>query len=151
MWLFFFRDVKEVVYEGYRFTGRSYANLKTNYNFQTKFDIKLDFNTFKPDGLLLLMFDEKTPDFASLDIRQGHLVYQYDLGSGRAFIKSTSTFNDGKWHKVTIKRRSQEGIMFVDNLKCKFFPEPIFLNQRLTSCHFNSHLIFTYTNPNLYL
>lgn len=111
------REINEVVHDGYRFTGRSYANLKTDYNFRTKFEIKLNFNTFKPDGLLLLMFDDQTQDFASLDMRQGYLVYQYDLGGGRAFIKSDTTFNDGKWHQVTIKRQHQDGILFIDNMK----------------------------------
>lgn len=109
------RPSTEAEPEGYRFTGRSYADLKVSYyNFVKDFDIYFDFNTFKPDGLLLLMFDMDSTDFASLDMRQGYLVYQFNLGGGRAFIKSDKTFNDGKWHTLKIKRNLKNGRMFVD-------------------------------------
>ncbi|XP_029655372.1 laminin subunit alpha [Octopus sinensis] len=109
------RLIKRKTFDGYRFDGDSYFELKAAYNVQKKFDISLSFNTFKPDGLLLLMYDTKSQDFASIDMRDGRIVYQYDLGGGRAFIATKERYNDGKWHQVQIRRHFQEGHLSMDS------------------------------------
>eukprot|EP00106_Octopus_bimaculoides_P021089 XP_014788531.1 PREDICTED: laminin subunit alpha-like [Octopus bimaculoides] len=109
------RLIKRKTFDGYRFDGDSYFELKATHNVQKRFDISLSFNTFKPNGLLLLMYDTKSQDFASIDMRDGHIVYQYDLGGGRAFIATKERYNDGKWHQVQIRRHFQEGHLSMDS------------------------------------
>lgn len=101
--------------EGYRFDGDSYVQLNPTQNFKTSFDISFHFSTYKPNGLIMFMYDTASLDFTSVDMRNGHLVFQYDLGGGRAFIKTEEKFNDGKWHTIQIKRLKQNGRMVIDS------------------------------------
>ncbi len=40
-------------------------------------------------------------DYLSLELRGGRLNYSYNLGSGRVFITSNHTYNDGLLHIVS--------------------------------------------------
>lgn len=42
------------------------------------------------------------PDFFALQLISGQLVFTYNLGSGRAVIKSNGTYNDALAHMVRI-------------------------------------------------
>lgn len=106
--------------EGYRFDGDSYVQLNPTQNFKTSFDISFHFSTYKPNGLIMFMYDTASLDFTSVDMRNGHLVFQYDLGGGRAFIMTEEKFNDGKWHTIQIKRLKQNGRMVIDSGRYKY-------------------------------
>nr|XP_057906676.1 basement membrane-specific heparan sulfate proteoglycan core protein isoform X5 [Doryrhamphus excisus] len=97
--------------------------------------IELEINTFSSEGLVLWQGVEtngtlnvrkvhaskkergehgKGKDFISLGLRNGHLVFSYQLGSGEAAIMSKRTINDGKWHKVTAVRTGKDGYIQID-------------------------------------
>ncbi|KYO27917.1 basement membrane-specific heparan sulfate proteoglycan core protein [Alligator mississippiensis] len=56
----------------------------------------------------------KAKDFISLGLKEGHLVFSYQLGSGEASIVSDDPINDGEWHKVTAVREGRQGSLHVD-------------------------------------
>uniref|UniRef100_A0A8C3FQN0 Heparan sulfate proteoglycan 2 n=1 Tax=Chrysemys picta bellii TaxID=8478 RepID=A0A8C3FQN0_CHRPI len=56
----------------------------------------------------------KAKDFISLGLRDGHLVFSYQLGSGEASIVSEDPINDGEWHRVTAIREGRRGSIQVD-------------------------------------
>ncbi|XP_069467045.1 basement membrane-specific heparan sulfate proteoglycan core protein isoform X3 [Ambystoma mexicanum] len=56
----------------------------------------------------------KGKDFVSLGLKDGHLVFSYQLGSGEANIMSEDPVNDGEWHRVTAIREGKEGSIQID-------------------------------------
>ncbi|XP_074831677.1 basement membrane-specific heparan sulfate proteoglycan core protein isoform X3 [Carettochelys insculpta] len=81
--------------------------------------IELEVRTRSPNGLLLWQGVEhgqsgKAKDFISLGLRDGHLVFSYQLGSGEANIISEDPINDGEWHRVTAVREGRRGSIQVD-------------------------------------
>ncbi len=65
--------------------------------------IALEFRTSSSDALLLYTQDVVAvfADYLSLELRGGRLNYSYNLGSGRVFITSNHTYNDGLLHIVS--------------------------------------------------
>nr|XP_031828013.1 laminin subunit alpha isoform X2 [Nomia melanderi] len=101
---------------GYRFDRHGYAILSKK-NFQIspdskKFSIKLNFKTFTEDGLIYLM--GKGKQFLSIEMRDGHVLYQYDLGEGETALKSANKYNDGNWHNLEALRFEKMGVLKVD-------------------------------------
>ncbi|XP_056651604.1 basement membrane-specific heparan sulfate proteoglycan core protein isoform X6 [Monodelphis domestica] len=81
--------------------------------------IELEVRTHTPNGLLLWQGVEareegRGKDFISLGLKDGHLVFSYQLGSGEAHIISEDPINDGEWHKVTALREGKSGSIQVD-------------------------------------
>jgi len=113
--LFISRDKLPAVAEnGYMFGGTGYVILnKERFRPDTMSSIKLSFKTFAEEGLIFLI-GIPNKDFLSLEIRNGQIVYQYELGSGRVSLRSTQTYNDGKWHVITASRLNQDGMLKVD-------------------------------------
>uniref|UniRef100_A0A8D1FK47 Pikachurin n=1 Tax=Sus scrofa TaxID=9823 RepID=A0A8D1FK47_PIG len=65
------------------------------------------FKTTAKDGLLMWRGDSPmrpNSDFISLGLRDGALVFSYNLGSGVASIMVNGSFNDGRWHRVKAVR-----------------------------------------------
>ncbi|XP_063001421.1 basement membrane-specific heparan sulfate proteoglycan core protein [Elgaria multicarinata webbii] len=56
----------------------------------------------------------KAKDFISLGLKDGHLVFSYQLGSGEANILSEDPVDDGEWHRVTAIREGRKGFLQVD-------------------------------------
>ncbi|CAK9798131.1 Laminin subunit alpha [Anthophora quadrimaculata] len=103
---------------GYRFDGHGYAILSKK-DFQIspdskKFSIKLKFKTFTENGLIYLM--GKGKQFLSLEIRDGHVLYQYDLGEGEASMRSSEKYNDGRWHNLEALRFESRGVLKVQGI-----------------------------------
>lgn len=76
------------------------------------------FKTTAKDGLLLWRGDSPlrpNTDFISLGLRDGALVFSYNLGSGMASIMVNGSFSDGRWHRVKAVRDGQSGKMTVDD------------------------------------
>ena len=59
-------------------------------------------------------------DYLSIEMVEGHVLYQYDLGSGAAVIQSAETFNDGQWHTLLANRRNAEGLLLIDENHRKY-------------------------------
>ncbi|KAK4809745.1 hypothetical protein QYF61_007113 [Mycteria americana] len=81
--------------------------------------IELELRTGSADGLLLWHGAEpgeggKAKDFVGLGLKDGHLVFSYQLGSGEATIVSEDPINDGEWHRVTVTREGRRGRLQVD-------------------------------------
>ncbi|KAM5247632.1 basement membrane-specific heparan sulfate proteoglycan core protein isoform 2-T2 [Ctenodactylus gundi] len=81
--------------------------------------IELEVRTSTADGLLLWQGVEvgetgRGKDFISLGLKDGHLVFSYQLGSGEAHLISEDPVNDGEWHRVTALREGRKGSIQVD-------------------------------------
>ncbi|XP_054012773.1 laminin subunit alpha [Hylaeus anthracinus] len=103
---------------GYRFDRHGYAilskrNLKISPD-SKKFSIKLNFKTFAENGLIYLM--GKGKQFLSLETRNGHVLYQYDLGDGETSLRSSGKYNDGNWHNLEALRFEKMGVLKVDGV-----------------------------------
>ncbi|XP_040544695.1 basement membrane-specific heparan sulfate proteoglycan core protein isoform X11 [Gallus gallus] len=84
--------------------------------------IELELRTSSTEGLLLWHGTEsgKAKDFVGLGLKNGHLVFSYQLGSGEATIVSEDPVNDGEWHHVMAARQGRRGWLQVDG------EEPVF-------------------------
>jgi laminin alpha 3/5 len=73
---------------GYRFDREGYAILsKKNFQLPSdvkKFRIEFKFKTWVNNGLMYLMGEKK--HFLSLELKDGHILYQFDLGDGQIEI-----------------------------------------------------------------
>ncbi|XP_061075722.1 basement membrane-specific heparan sulfate proteoglycan core protein-like isoform X3 [Conger conger] len=81
--------------------------------------MELEIRTVSSEGLVLWQGVElgdqgKGKDFISLGLKNGHLVFSYQLGSGEAEIISKEPINDGNWHKLTAVRTGKQGYLQVD-------------------------------------
>ncbi|KAK6627792.1 hypothetical protein RUM44_010271 [Polyplax serrata] len=101
---------------GYRFNGNGYAVLDSrSYRMDTRSVVSLKFKTTANDGLLFLA--GKGRYFLSLEIKDGKVVYQYNLGGGTAIFTTEDTFNDNRWHTIEATRQDQEGVLRVDDIE----------------------------------
>ncbi|XP_043503640.1 basement membrane-specific heparan sulfate proteoglycan core protein isoform X1 [Polistes fuscatus] len=79
--------------------------------------IAMNFNpTDEGDGILIYCSqnDEGVGDFAALIIKDKHVEFCYDVGSGMATLKSNYTVKPGKWTYVTINRDFKEAELSVN-------------------------------------
>ena len=77
----------------------------------SSFDIALEFQTISSSALVLYMqgMAAMFADYMALELRGGQLYFSYNLGSGRAFIVSTGTYDDGFLHRVSLSNKSMRG------------------------------------------
>ncbi|KAM8927903.1 basement membrane-specific heparan sulfate proteoglycan core protein [Pelodytes ibericus] len=81
--------------------------------------IELEVRTTSANGVILWQGMEengrgKGKDFISLGLKDGHLLFSYQLGSGEANILSEDPVNDGEWHKIIAVREGKSGSIQVD-------------------------------------
>ncbi|KAM5132244.1 basement membrane-specific heparan sulfate proteoglycan core protein [Mantella aurantiaca] len=81
--------------------------------------IELEIRTTSTNGLILWQGMEvreqgRERDFISLGLKDGHLLFSYQLGSGEAKIMTEDPINDGEWHKITAIREGKSGSIQVD-------------------------------------
>lgn len=101
---------------GYRFNEGGYAILDArSYALKSRSDIQLSFKTFAEDGLLFLCGGDKT--FIALEIRNGKVLYKYNLGFGTKVWYTRDTYNDGQWHTVQADRDGHNGKFVVDGVE----------------------------------
>lgn len=102
---------------GLRFGGSGYAAMHTRdenaFHFMDKFDISLKFKTFSNDGLLFVLRQSPT-EFLAVSLMNGRVLFQVNLGSGLATLRSRQTYNDGEWHRVEAARQKKEAVLKVD-------------------------------------
>lgn len=46
-------------------------------------------------------------------MEEGHVVFQYNLGSGAITIRSENTYHDGNWHHIEVTRQQRSGVLKV--------------------------------------
>ncbi|XP_054439927.1 pikachurin [Pteronotus mesoamericanus] len=80
-------------------------------------NVFMRFKTTAKDGLLMWRGDSlvSSSDFISLGLRDGALMFSYNLGSGVASITVNGSFNDGRWHRVKAVRDGPSGKITVDD------------------------------------
>ena len=115
-----FRDVlKGSQSNGFRFNGMGAVGIDKGYFKPVRLSqVQLKFKTYAPNGLIFLMHGDQ--DYLSIEMVEGHVLYQYDLGSGAAVIQSAETFNDGQWHTLLANRRNAEGLLLIDENHRKY-------------------------------
>ena len=58
-----------------------------------------------------------TPNnYLAVELKDGQVLFQFDLGSGRAVLLSPDRYNDGLWHTVHVARTFQSGVLKIDGV-----------------------------------
>ena len=107
---------------GYRFDGSGYVVLdktQTGWKPAVNSQVSMRFKTYAEEGLLF--FAGEGRDFLSIELRDGMLLHQFDLGGGSVQLQSKIKVNDGKWHYLQVNRQNKTGFLFVDEQYCKYF------------------------------
>ncbi|KAM7149512.1 pikachurin isoform 4-T4 [Molossus nigricans] len=118
-----------------QFIGRSYLTYDSPDVLKrvsgSRSNVFMRFKTSAKDGLLLWRGDSSmsNSDFISLGLREGALVFSYNLGSGVASIMVNGSFNDGRWHRVKAVRDGQSGKMTVDDYGARTGKSPGLMRQ----------------------
>ncbi|XP_045042263.2 pikachurin isoform X3 [Desmodus rotundus] len=104
-----------------QFIGRSYLTYDNPDILKrvsgSRSNVFMRFKTTAKDGLLMWRGDSlmSNSDFISLGLRDGALMFSYNLGSGVASIVVNGSFHDGRWHRVKAVRDGPSGKITVDD------------------------------------
>ncbi|XP_069897165.1 pikachurin isoform X1 [Dipodomys merriami] len=119
-----------------QFIGRSYLTYDNADILKrvsgSRSNVFMRFKTTAKDGLLMWRGDSPmrpNSDFISLGLRDGALVFSYNLGSGVASIMVNGSFNDGRWHRVKAVRDGQSGKITVDDYGARTGKSPGMMRQ----------------------
>ncbi|KAF6732239.1 Laminin subunit alpha-2, partial [Oryzias melastigma] len=93
--------------EGYASVGRP---TRWNPNVST---ITFKFRTFTSDALLMYMATEDMKDFMSLELSEGKVKVNFDLGSGVGKAVSAKRQNDGRWKALTVSRNKKQAVVTI--------------------------------------
>ncbi|XP_044024751.1 laminin subunit alpha-2 isoform X3 [Siniperca chuatsi] len=93
--------------EGYAAVGRP---TRWNPNVST---ITFKFRTFSSEALLMYLATEDMKDFMSLELSEGKVKVNFDLGSGVGHAISDSRHNDGHWKSLTMSRNKKQATVTV--------------------------------------
>ncbi|XP_075696695.1 basement membrane-specific heparan sulfate proteoglycan core protein [Rhinoderma darwinii] len=108
---------------GSSFSGDSYIALPRQMFPRSRPDspetIELELRSTSTEGVILWQGREekgqgRERDFISLGLRDGRLLFSYQLGSGEANIMTEDPINDGEWHKITAIREGKSGSVHID-------------------------------------
>ena len=78
-------------------------------------ELVFSFVTTSPQGSIFWLGGEK--DFVFAGIRQGFAVAAFNLGGGKATLRSSVRVNDGNRHSVAFRLQDNHGQLFVDGLR----------------------------------
>ncbi|XP_045102495.1 agrin-like isoform X4 [Portunus trituberculatus] len=111
------KTLREVVIPD--FDGDAYLELPTLENVGHSLVLELWFLTRSPDGVLLYNGQMGGGgDFIALNLRNGHVEFSYNLGSGLATLvfrlKSPTRIPLNTWHVVRVRRKKRRGILRVN-------------------------------------
>ena len=83
-----------------------------------RLDLSVSFKPFADDGLILYApgpgEDSGRGDFVSVSLREGKVVYRWDVGGGVGETVSEHGVSLGDWHTVSVSRDGQTGRLTVD-------------------------------------
>lgn len=76
--------------------------------------IRFTFRTSADEGL---MYFTVTPEghFESLELRNGKVIYQFQLSSGRVEMAAEKRYDDGKWHVLEVKQIQGDSSLVIDD------------------------------------
>uniref|UniRef100_A0A3Q3GWU5 EGF like, fibronectin type III and laminin G domains n=1 Tax=Kryptolebias marmoratus TaxID=37003 RepID=A0A3Q3GWU5_KRYMA len=119
-----------------QFIGRSYLTYDNRDILKrvsgSRTNLFMRFKSTAKDGLLLWRGDSPmrpNSDFLSLGLKDGALIFSYNLGSGVVNIVINGTLSDGKWHRVKAVRDGQSGKLTVDDYGAKTGRSPGMMRQ----------------------
>jgi len=84
-------------------------------NFEKKSEYEFSFYTFEENGILLSVYMASEYDYEAIWMFKGQIMYTFNAGSGNVVLKTTKTYNDGKWHKVRTTRDLRSGALYVND------------------------------------
>ncbi|KAL6095758.1 lama2 [Pungitius sinensis] len=93
--------------EGYAAVGRP-----TRWNPNVS-SVTFKFRTFSSEALLMYLATEDMKDFMSLELSQGKVKVNFDLGSGVGTATSANRHNDGHWKSLTMSRNKKQATVTV--------------------------------------
>lgn len=93
--------------EGYAAVGRP---TRWNPNISS---VAFMFRTFSSDALLMYLATDDMKDFMSLELSEGKIKLNFDLGSGVGSAISTRRHNDGRWKSLTMSRNKKQATVTV--------------------------------------
>ncbi|XP_049913534.1 laminin subunit alpha-2 isoform X1 [Epinephelus moara] len=93
--------------EGYAAVGRP---TRWNPNVST---VTFKFRTFSSESLLMYLATDDMKDFMSLELSEGKVKVNFDLGSGVGSALSANRHNDGRWKSLTMSRNKKQATVSV--------------------------------------
>ena len=99
------------------FTGESYVAYSRPKHLLRRLNLAFKFKAKETkDGILFYCAQEEggQGDFASVAIKDKHLEFRFDTGSGPAILTSRGEVEVNMWHEVKIKRKLREGSLVFD-------------------------------------
>ena len=105
----------QMPFETPAFDGTAYIEMPRLQAY-TRLTLEIEFKTYETDGILL--YNGQTlsgeGDFTSLAIKDSHIEFRYNLGSGTVILRSHHTIQLGKHIKVVAKRYLWDGMLSVE-------------------------------------
>ena len=65
-----------------------------------RYNIQLVFQTRSIEGILLYTESTENGDFLALYLREGLIIYSFNLGGGTVTVQSNERYSDGLLHNV---------------------------------------------------
>ena len=99
------------------FTGESYLAYSRPKHLLRRLNLAFKFKAKETkDGVLFYCAQDESGqgDFASVAIKDKHLEFRFDTGSGPAILTSAAEVEENTWHQVKIKRKLREGSLVFD-------------------------------------
>ncbi|KAJ8320450.1 hypothetical protein KUTeg_002037 [Tegillarca granosa] len=95
------------------FSGKSYLALAEVLKPDNDITIEIGFQTYSHDGILFYssQYRNGSGDFMSITLKNGHLEFRYDLGSGIAVLNSQDVLNLNQPYKIIVNRMGREGML----------------------------------------
>ncbi len=78
-------------------------------------DYSIDFKTSYPNGIILMKTNPDSSDFIAIYLFGGSVHYAFDSGAGIGLLNSSTLYNDGDWHTVSVERDAANGVLTVDD------------------------------------
>lgn len=77
----------------------------------------LEFRATASEGVMLFAGDAETGDHIGLYMKDGHVVFSFNSGSGTLRLASERRYVDGEWHSVAAAKNRKEGSLRVDDVE----------------------------------
>ncbi|XP_053667229.1 laminin subunit alpha [Anopheles marshallii] len=103
---------------GFRFSGNGYVAIDAKpYTFKQQSQLQFQFKAPPETRDGLMFYAGKNKHFISVEMRNGAVVFQFKLGQHAQAVTmgSSNTFNDDKWHKISVERDGNIGKLTVDD------------------------------------
>lgn len=97
------------------FDGSGYATFGAGSEYDVRTThFSFDLKTALPTGVLMYA-KAADSDYFMISLDQGHVLVEFDMGSGSFPIRSQTVVSDGAWHSVSVRRNKKDVILVVDN------------------------------------